>query len=565
MGAEEWHVRFLDEECDGRASLCGNEPTGNAMRGRDAEEIGPQWGRWAGLIVFLVVWFSPTPDGLPVAAHRLAAVAMLMAAWWVTSAWPVAVTSLLPVVLFPALGIQSAKGVSTAYFSDSSFLYLGGFVIALGVEKWGLHRRIALTTISLLGSSPKRIVLGFLVATFTLSMWMSNTASTLVMLPIAMSLLESLKEISGDRPEDERQLRKLATAVLLGIAYAASLGGLTTLVGTPTNIVFGDLFQKSFPEAPRISAGEWMLVWAPFGLAFLLFCWLLLSWGLKPSQGVGRLEGAFFRERLKELGPMRRGERAMAAVFATTALLWMLRIDFRVSDSFQIHGWGDWVVEGLKHQGVAAKPGELTDWVSDATVGMAMALLMFFIPVPTEEGRRKPLMDWQTASKLPWDILLLFGGGFALADAFRTTGLAEWAGETFARHSAQQPAWALVTAVCLILVFMTEFTTNVATVNAVLPILATASLGLGVDPRLLMIPATISASCGFMLPVGTPPNAIVFGTGKVTAGQMARYGLVMNLAGVLLTVLTTLYLLAPQQGIDVARPPDWAKASSPAK
>ena len=526
-----------------------------------ASERHPRWGRWAGLILFAAVWLCPMPDGMPAAAHRLAAVATLMAVWWVTNAWPIAVTSLLPTVLFPALGIQSAKATSSAYFSDSSCLYLGGFIIALGVEKWGLHRRIALGTISFLGSSPKRIVLGFCVATFFLSMWMSNTATTLVMLPIALSLLGELASDREAGTQKDGQLKRLSTAVFLGIAYSASIGGLTTLVGTPTNIVFGDLFLKSFSDAPRISAGEWMLTWVPFGLVFLAFCWLMLSWNLGTSEQLGRVERSFFRERLKQLGPMRLGERVMAGLFLTTALLWMLRVDFRISDSVHVHGWGDWVIEALLAWGVQAEPHELADWVSDATVAMAVAILMFFISIPTESGLREPLMDWKTASKLPWDILLLFGGGFAVAAAFRTTGLAKWAGDAFAQHSAHQPAWLLVTAVSLILVFMTEFTTNVATVNVVLPILATASIGLGIDPRLLMIPATISASCAFMLPIGTPPNAIVFGSGKVSAAQMAKYGLAMNLVGVVLTVLATLFLLAPQQGIEFGKMPAWAAKS----
>lgn len=521
-------------------------------------EAGSHWGRWIGVILFGLIWCAPTPDGLPSAAHRLAAVTGLMAIWWVTNAWPIAVTSLLPTVLFPLLGIQSAKVVSGAYFSDSSFLYLGGFVIALGIERWGLHRRIALITITWLGSSPKRIVLGFILATFFLSMWMSNTATTLVMLPIAISLLKELaRDRHGNHQEDDA-LNRLAIVVLLGIAYSASIGGLTTLVGTPTNVIFGDLWSRSFPEAPRISAGEWMIVWVPFGLVFAFCCWGMLTWGLKPSAHISQLETSFFQNKLRQLGPMQRGERMMLVVFVLTACLWMFRIDFRITDSFRIHGWGDWVIAGLQAWGIQAKPHELQEWVSDSSVAMTMALVMFFIRVRTPEGRTKPLMDWHTASKLPWDILLLFGGGFALADAFRSTGLATWAGEMFARHSAHQPAWVLVTIVCLILTFMTEFTTNVATVNAVLPILATASVGLGVDPRLLMIPATISASCSFMLPIGTPPNAIVFGTGKVSARHMVPYGLAMNLVGVILAVLTTLFLLAPQQGIDFHTMPDWA-------
>lgn len=313
-----------------------------------ADDFHPRWGRWLGLLLFLVAWFSPAPEGLPAAAHRLAAVATLMAVWWVTNAWPIAVTSLLPVALFPVLGIQSSKAVAGAYFSDSSCLYLGGFILALGIERWGLHRRLALATISVLGSSPKRIVLGFLLATFALSMWMSNTATTLVMLPIAMSLLKTLGETASDRDGwsgEDRFLETLSTAVLLGIAYAASIGGLTTLVGTPTNIVFGDLFQRSFPEAPRISAGEWMLVWAPFGLVFLVFCWLLISAGLKPSPRFQQLERSFFQDRLRQLGTMQPGEKIMGALFLITALLWMFRMDFRMTDSIRLHGCGDLVIE----------------------------------------------------------------------------------------------------------------------------------------------------------------------------------------------------------------------------
>jgi len=356
-------------------------------------------------------------------------------------------------------------------------------------------------------------------------------------------------------------LDHLAAAVLLGIAYAASIGGLTTLVGTPTNIVFGDLWIRSFPQADRISAGEWMFVWVPFGLTFLAICWAMLSWNLPSMAGYVSAERSFFRDRLRELGPMSAGERIMAVLFLTAALLWMFRIDFKITDQVSIPGWGDWAIAGLKAWGVTGKPHELSEWVSDATVAMTIALLMFFIPVPLPDRTRQPLMDWRTASKLPWEILLLFGGGFALADAFRTTGLAEWVGHVFAAWGAGQPAWLLVTVVCLLLVFMTEFTTNVATVNAVLPILASASIGLGVDPRLLMIPATISASCGFMLPIGTPPNAIVFGTGKVSAGRMARVGLAMNLIGVVLTVLATFFLLVPQQRIDLKSMPKWAQSA----
>ena len=530
-----------------------------SMEDEPANESVATIGRWLGLILAVVICFLAPPAGLNPAGQRLAAVVVLMGIWWVTQAMPVAVTSLLPLALFPLLGIQSAKIVGQSYLSDSSFLYLGGFIIALGIERWGLHRRIALMTVAAVGTSPRRIILGFCLATFGLSMWISNTATTLLMLPIAMALLATLEGLgvtAATRDESgglaanppDPAFAHFATALTLGIAYSASIGGLATLVGTPTNIAFVNIWKSQFPDEPVISAGQWMMTWGPFGLVFLFVTWGVLIRGMKTPAGFDRLNHDFFLTRLRELGRIRRGELIMLILFVLTALLWIFRTDFKLTDEPLVRGWNRFTASILMSWGISAK--EAPDYISDATVGMTIAALMFLIPVEkTSKGTVRFLMDWQTASKLPWDILLLFGGGFAIAGAFESTGLSVWTGNLFSQLMAGQQIWVLVAAVCLLLTFLTEFTSNVATVNAIVPVIAAAAVALKIDPRLLMIPATITASCAFMLPIGTPPNAIVFGTGRIRVEQMAYYGVILDLIGVVLATMATMWLMAPQLGI----------------
>lgn len=525
------------------------------------EEANPGWlgfaGRVMGPVVFAAVVSLPPPEGLAPAAQRLLAVTAWMAIWWVTQAIPIAATSLLPLALFPLFGIQSAKTVSQSYLGDSSFLYLGGFIIALGIEKWGLHRRLALLTVNATGTSPRRIVLGFMLATFGLSMWISNTATTLLMLPIAVALLTSLEQLPSEKDAGVKDVLRnqdphfahLGISLILGIAYAASIGGLSTLVGTPTNLAFIDIWNKSFPGQPAISASQWMLTWSPFGFVFLICAWQILVFGLKAPAGFERFDRAYFRKKLIELGPMTFAQCAMLMLFIITALLWLFRTDFTFGNWVLVRGWGAVAGKWLVSLGVS--PERAPEYVSDATVAMAVAALMFIMPVSRQQGRTVYLMDWETTSRIPWGILLLFGGGFAIAGAFESTRLSEWVGNVFKSVADGQPTWILVGAVCTLLTFLTEFTSNVATVNTVLPIIAAASVALGLDPRLLMIPATVSASCAFMLPIGTPPNAIVFGTGRIKMSQMAGYGLILNLLGVVLAVLAVYGLMIPQLGIQV--------------
>lgn len=545
-------------------------------------------GQFAALFGFLLVLFLPTPSDMAPAAHRLAAVAVAMAVLWLTQSIPLGATSLIPLAAFPLLGIQSTEAASKAYMNDSVFLFLGGFVIALGIERWGLHRRIAFHVVRVLGSSPRRIVLGFAVATGFISMWISNTASALLMIPIAMALLKSLEELgtAGEEPVPEKRSLwapySFGTALMLAIAYSASLGGLTTLVGTPPNLVYREVLSTMFPGAPETAVGPWMISFVPLGASMILVMWLIVTWRLRPIPGTESLTRAFFTERLRELGRPSPAQRRMAFIFAGTAFLWLTRVPLSfggaAGSGFHVPGWGPWITQWLT--GLGLSPAAAATMVGDATVAILMAVAMFFIPAgrsipendktgevdktdkPLLPAERYNLMDWPTANRLPWEILLLFGGGFALAGGFEATGLSNWVGQQFASAFNEQPAWVVVVAACAMLTFLTELTSNTATCNIMLPILGPAAVELGVDPRLVMTAAALSASCAFMLPVATPPNALVFGTGRITVWQMARAGLLLNLLGIVLVSVSVLWIYAPLTGIDLAIMPDWAILSS---
>lgn len=540
-----------------------------------------RYSQLVALTAFLVILALPTPEGLNASAQRVAAVAAAMGILWLTQALPLAATSLIPLAAFPMMGIQGAQDVSSAYINDSVFLYLGGFVIALGIERWGLHRRIALHVVRRVGTGPRRIVLGFALATAFLSMWISNTAAAMLMIPIAIALLHSLDEIASTDPaSSQRSTDRLAVALMLAVAYSASIGGMTTLVGTPTNIAFREIFSTTFPGAPEISAGQWMTSFIPLGIAMLTVMWLTLTLRLKPIPGTEALGRTFFDERIRGLGSPSPAERRMFIVFAATALLWLFRSPISLSGDTEstplVPGWGPHVASLLVSLGVPEESA--SKLVTDSTVAMFMAVAMFIIPA----GRSKPstspnpvldqspesdeplslqhlkLMDWPTANRLPWEVLLLFGGGFALAEGFAATGLSEWIGKAFATTFSDQPVWVLVFATCFLLTFLTEFTSNTATCNIVLPILAPAAVQMGVDPRLVMVGAALSASCAFMLPVATPPNALVFGSGRVTVGQMARSGFCLNLIGVVFVTAAVLWIYAPLAGIKTTSLPNWA-------
>lgn len=505
------------------------------------------------LIVAIGVFVSPVPEGMSLAAHRLLAVAVLMAGLWMTQAIPLAVTSLVPLALFPLLGIQSARDVSKGFVEDNLFLYIGGMMLALGIERWQLHRRIALHVVAIVGVSPKRMVAGFAIATFALSMWISNTATTMLMLPIGLAMLQILDD--NDSGSVPRRSGQLAIPLLLTLAYASTLGGMATPVGSPTNSQALGLYREQLPDAPEVTFAAWLLSCGPIAIVYLAVVWFVLTRGL-PGRSVDdeRLHAAL-RDRLRLLGPMTAAEVRMATTFGLTAILWITRGRFEVGGTTLFAGWASHfgrLVNWLSGTTDAAGSFEASRFISDATVSVLMAILLFVIPSGTRDrwNRVVPLMDWKTAGRLPWDMILLFGGGFALASGFEATGLARWLGAALQGPLEHQPAWLVVAVVCLILIMLSELTSNVATVSAVMPALLAMAEPLHLDPRMLFVPATLAASAGFMLPVGTPPNAIVFGSGRIPAGEMARRGFLLNLAGVPILTAGTWLLIRPLMGIE---------------
>lgn len=524
----------------------------------------PLIGRVLGFILFVGLLLLPTPEGMRPEAQRLLAVTALVSTFWLTQAMPIAASSMLPLVLFPLLGIQGAEDVSRAYINKEVFLFLGGFIIALGLEKWGLHERIALHILRVLGTSPRRVLLGFLLATAFLSMWISNTATALMMVPIGLALVRSWQDIVTKDPavaahagRSRQDIRLFGANLVLGIAWAASIGGLMTLVGTVTNVQFQSLWQKLYPDAPRLSAGEWFSAFGPVGLAILLAAWGLLCWGLPKLDDV-QLDRSFFSDRLKRLGPPTLAQWQMMFVFVATACLWTFRTPLKFGNDPLMPGW-----EGLMHSFLINVMGTSATYaktaVHDSTVAIGMALAMFLIPTGSNEhGHTQYLMDWPSASRIPWALVLLIGGGFAIADGLGSTGLAQWASGTFANVVTGWPLWAVILALCVLSTFFTEFATNVVLVSVMVPVLAPVAVQLHQDPRLLLLPTTIAASFGFMLPIGTPPNAIAFGTGLVPMSHMAKRGALLNfIACLVLTVATVAYLL-PLLGIASGVVPDWA-------
>ncbi len=492
-----------------------------------------------GPLLFLLLMQFDFDPGNP-APTRLAAVAGLMAVWWITDAIPLFATSLLPLVLYPGLGILSGKATAPIYVNSTIFLFIGGFMIALTMEKWNLHRRIALTIIRAIGGGPARIVLGFMIAAAFLSMWISNTATAVMMIPIGLAIILQMEEAFG-----EKEIHTFSVALMLGIAYACSVGGIATLVGTPPNLSFARIFLIMFPEAPAVEFGRWILLGLPITLIMLTVIWFMLTRVLFRVPAHIKVDRQVVESEYGKLGPVRFEEKAVLIVFALTAVLWVFRspLDFGL---FALPGWSQ----------LLPYP-ELLD---DGTVAIAMALTLFFIPTRSEDAATATIMNHDVIPRLPWGIVLLFGGGFALAQGFQVTGLSTLIGNQFA-GLAGVPPLVLTLLICLTLTFLTELTSNTATTEMILPILAAVAVAMRVHPLLLMVPATISASCAFMMPVATPPNAIVFGSGRIRIAEMARAGVVLNLIGAVVITLLFYLIGTAVFGIDFATLPDWVTAA----
>jgi sodium-dependent dicarboxylate transporter 2/3/5 len=473
------------------------------------------------LFLAVILFLDLGPDRT--AATRMAAVAVLMAVWWITDAIPLFATSLLPMVLYPLLGILSGRTTAPLYINSTIFLFLGGFLIALAMEKWSLHRRIALFIIRRVGGGPPRLILGFMIAAAFLSMWISNTATAIMMVPIGMAIVLQLERRFG-----RADSRVFTLGLMLGIAYACSIGGMATLVGTPPNLAFARIYEISFPGNEPISFGTWFTLGLPLAAVLLVAVWLLLTRVFFKVPGHLAVDRAVVDREYAELGPPSYEEKAVLAVFSLTALLWVFRNPL-VLGPVTVPGWS----------GLLAHP----DLIDDGTVALFMALVLFLVPTRSRDAGFPTLMGADGVRDLPWGIVLLFGGGFALAQGFQVSGLSDLIGGKFSSLAGLHPLVA-VGCTCLVLTFLTEVTSNTATTQMILPILASLSVEMQVDPLMLMIPATLSASCAFMMPIATPPNAIVFGCGRIRIAEMARVGFFLNLAGVLV-ISTLFYLLGP--------------------
>jgi len=488
--------------------------------------LRPRIGLILGAALWLAMVIAPAPEGLSPAGWHTAAVGILMAVWWMTEAVPIAVTALLPLLLFPLLAVGDVDSSASPYANPLIFLFLGGFLIALAMQRWNLHRRIALVIIRAVGTRPRRIIGGFMIASGLLSMWISNTATTMMMLPIGMSVIEIVSPAKERADEALAKGRTFALALMLAIAYASSIGGVGTIIGSPPNALMVAFMSQTY--GIQIGFLEWMEVGVPLALVGLAASYLLLVRVIFPVR-LGEVPGGgrFIREALAEMGPMKGPEKAVAAVFGLTAVLWMTRP----------------LVQRLL-------PG-----LSDTGVALFGALLLFLIPSDWKRGEF--LLDWQHARKLPWGMLLLFGGGLSLAAAVRTTGLAEWIGHRL-QHFEALPVVVVVMTVVATIILLTELTSNTATTATFLPIAASVAVGLGENPLLLLLPATFAASCAFMMPVATPPNAIVYGSGHVTIPQMVRAGVWLNVLFLILIGVMAYTLLPWVAGIDLGSVPVWA-------
>ena len=480
-------------------------------------------GLVAGPVALAAVLALPAPDGLGGAGWHTAGVALLMAVWWITEALPIPATALVPVVLFPLLEIRPMPDAAAPYANPLIFLFMGGFLIALAMQRWDLHRRIALRIIATVGTGPRALIAGFMLACAFLSMWISNTATAMMMLPIATSVVALAR---SDAEASDTQTDAFAVVMMLAIAYACNIGGMGTLIGTPPNALLAGFVNESYGIS--IGFAQWMGLGLPMVVLGLPLAYGVLAHWLYPLDTFALAGGrALVQQRLRDLGTMARAERMVAVVFAAVAVLWMTRPLL-----------------------APAVPG-----LTDAGIAMAGGLVLFALPVERATGTF--VLDWDTAVQLPWGVLILFGGGLSLAQAIEATGLAMWLGEALGVLGS----WPLLLVVILVsaaIIGLTEITSNTATAAAFLPIMASVAVGIGENPFLLAVPVALAASSAFMLPVATPPNAIVFGSGDVSIPQMARAGIVLNLLFVALIALVT-YALGPLVlGIELGTLPAWA-------
>jgi solute carrier family 13 (sodium-dependent dicarboxylate transporter), member 2/3/5 len=484
---------------------------------------------WLGPAMAIFVFCLPTPAGMSQEAHGVLACMMWLVIWWLSEAVPIAMTSLLPLILFPLMSILPVKNVSDYYANPIIFLFIGGFIIALAMEKWNLHKRIALNIIHVAGTNQRQILLGFIIATGGLSMWISNTATTMMMLPIALSIISQFIAILKLTQDEDQSIDGFGKALIMSIAFAASIGGMATIVGTPTNLILVEGVKQLYDY--EISFQQWFLFGLPLVIALLIALWVhfsFVAFRLGTTEVIGAKE--IIQKEIKSLGPMSHEEKWVSIVFGLVALAWIFRQP---------------ILEPLIPN------------INDTTIALIGAVSLFLIPSKMNTGNF--LMDWNQAKQLPWAVILLFGGAFALAGSFSSSGLTEWVGGKLT-VLASLPFWLILLAVVALVNSLTELTQNMATCTLMIPVLAALSLAIDVHPLGLMTAMTIAASCAFMMPVATAPNAIIFGSGKLEMRDMVRAGFLLNIISIFLITLFTYFLMPYIWDIDLSAFPDSYKS-----
>lgn len=486
-------------------------------------------GMVAGLSILALGLLLPVPQGMNPQARNVALITLLMAVWWMTEAIPVYATAFLPMVLFPLLGVLPAGKTAINYGHDFVLMMISGFFLAMAIEAQNLHKRIALLIIRALGSSRPVLLLSMMLATAFLSMWIANVTAALLMLPIGMALIVKEESLSGN---DSR----FGTVMMLGIAFSASIGGTATLIGSPTNMIFTGILGHMFPQAPPVSFFTWLKIGLPLVIFFLPVIWLYLVRFYKVKDSIpGSRE--LIQQELQQMGSLTKGEFRVMVIFLFASMGWVFREDL-VIDTFIMPGWAS--LAGLNH------------FVHDSTVGMAAAMLLFM----TADGKGSRLLTWKTASKIPWGVGVIVGGGYALASGFKATELSAWIGGQLAFISGY-PTFVVIFIVVAVVLLFTEINSNTATVNIFLPVLASLAVAGNINPLLLMLPATFASSFVFMMPAGTGPNTVIFGSNRITAPEMARAGLGLKVISMLLLPLL-LYLLIGWVFGDARSLPFWA-------
>ncbi len=487
-------------------------------------------GLIAGIAAFVIILMLPTPAGMTFQAKSVAAVVILMSIWWVTEAIPVFATAFLPLVLYPILEVLPADKTAANYGHNYVLMMLGGFFIAKAIETQNLHKRIALLIITFFGISRKRIIVSMMVATAFLSMWIANVTGAVMMFPIALSIISK-------EEHDGHGQGTFGTALMLAIAYSATLGGLGTLIGSPTNLILIGVLEKLFPAAPPITFLTWLKIGLPILFVFLpVFAFFLIRY-FKVSGNLSNNQ-TIIADELKALGKTTPGEKRVIFVCLVAIFGWVFREDFVVGN-FVLPGWSSLLGLG--------------DFVHDSTVSIGAALLLFILPA----DKTTRLLDWKAASQVPWGVVIIVGGGYAIAAGFQNTGLADWMGNHLAFISTLPFLLVLILIMAFVIIF-TEFNSNTATANIVLPILASIAVAASINPLLLMIPATIASSIGFMMPAGTGPNTVILGSGRVTVKDMMKCGVWLNLISLVLLTIILYVLVIPILGLEIGLPA-WAQ------